>query len=86
MEINMQQMAHCICSIICECGRSYTGETGRLPAAWLSKCRQIHKECLIEKSLLVHHAYEGRRVGWDKARILEIESSRRYMKFTHGLL
>jgi hypothetical protein len=83
VEINMQQMAHCICSIPCEYGRSYIGETGRLPAVWLSKCRQIPKEGLIQKSLLARHAYDRHRVGWDKARILEIESSSRYMKLTH---
>jgi hypothetical protein len=30
--------------------------------------------CLLEKSKLAQHAYEeGHRVGWDDARILEIE-------------
>jgi hypothetical protein len=37
---------------------------------------------LLEKSKLVQHAYEeGHRVGWDEARILEIESNSRYTKY-----
>jgi hypothetical protein len=40
------------------------------------------KEGLLEKSKLVQHAYEeGHRVGWDEARILEIESNSRYRKY-----
>jgi hypothetical protein len=34
------------------------------------------REGLLEKSKLAQHAYEeGHRVGWDAARILEIESN-----------
>jgi hypothetical protein len=37
---------------------------------------------LLAKSKLAQHAYEeGHRVGWDDARILEIESSSRYRKY-----
>jgi hypothetical protein len=40
------------------------------------------KEGLIEKSKLVQHAYEkGHRVVWDEARILEIDSNSRHMKY-----
>jgi hypothetical protein len=39
------------------------------------------KEGLLEKSELAQHAYEeDHRVGWDDARILEIESNSRYRK------
>jgi hypothetical protein len=39
------------------------------------------QEGLLEKSKLAQHAYEeGHRVGWDDARILEIESNGRYRK------
>jgi hypothetical protein len=35
----------------------------------------------LEKSKLAQHAHgEGHRVGWDEARILEIESNSRYGK------
>jgi hypothetical protein len=44
-------------------------------------------EYLLEKSKLAQHAYEeGHKVGWDEARILEIESHnrcRKYKKSTH---
>jgi hypothetical protein len=37
---------------------------------------------ILEKSKLAQHAYEeGHRVGWDEARILEIESNSRYRRF-----
>jgi hypothetical protein len=37
---------------------------------------------LLEKSKLAQHAYEeGHWVGWDEARILEIESNSRYRKY-----
>jgi hypothetical protein len=37
---------------------------------------------LLEKSELAQHAYEeGHKVGWDDARILEIESNSRYRKY-----
>jgi hypothetical protein len=40
------------------------------------------KEGLLEKSKLAQHAHEeGHRVGWDDARILEIESISRYRKY-----
>jgi hypothetical protein len=40
------------------------------------------KEGLLEKSKLAQHAYEeGHRVGWDEARVLEIETNSRYRKY-----
>jgi hypothetical protein len=77
-----QQTAQCICSISCECCRSYIGETGRTLAMWLHEHRHNLKEVLLEKSKLAQHAYdEGHKVGWDEARILEIESNSRYRKY-----
>jgi hypothetical protein len=36
----------------------------------------------LEKSKLAQHAHEeGHRIGWDDARILEIESNSRYRKY-----
>jgi hypothetical protein len=40
------------------------------------------QEGLLEKSKQAQHAYEeGRSVGWDEARILDIESNSRYVKY-----
>jgi hypothetical protein len=63
-----QQMARCIYSIPCECGRSYSGKTGRPLATQLSEHRHHLKEDVLEKSKLAQHAYEeGHRVGCDEA-------------------
>jgi hypothetical protein len=40
------------------------------------------KQGLLEKSKLARHAYEeGHKVGWDEARILNIESHSKYRKY-----
>jgi hypothetical protein len=87
-ERDPQQMAQCVYSIACECGRSYMGETGRPLAVWLREHRHNLKEALLEKFKLAQHAYEeGHRVGvWDEARTLEIESNsshRKYKELAH---
>jgi hypothetical protein len=77
-----QQTAKSICSIPCECGTSYIGETGRPLAVRLREHRYNLKEGLLEKSKLAQHTYEeDHRVGRDDARILEIESNSRYRKY-----
>jgi hypothetical protein len=77
-----QQMTQCIYSIPCECGRNYIGKTGSLLAVQLLEHRHYLKESLLEKTKLAQHAYaKGHRVGWDEARILEIESNSRYRKY-----
>jgi hypothetical protein len=84
---DLQQTAQCVYSILCECGRSYIGETGRPLAARLRGCSHNPKEGLPEKSKLAQHAYEdGHRVGWDEASILEIESNRRYRIYKESAL
>jgi predicted GIY-YIG superfamily endonuclease len=82
-ERDPQQTAQCIYSILCECGRSYTGETGRPLAVRLRKHKHSLKECVLEKSKLVLHVYEEgyNRLGSDDARISEIESNSRYSKY-----
>jgi hypothetical protein len=48
----------------------------------LHEHRHNLKEGLLEKSKLDPHAYEeGRRVGWNEARILESESISRQKKY-----
>jgi hypothetical protein len=70
LERDPQQMAKSVYSIPCECGSSYTGETGRPLAVQLLEHRHSLKEDLLEKSKLAQDAYEeGHRVGWDEARI-----------------
>jgi hypothetical protein len=82
LERDLQQMAKCIYSIPCECGRSYIVETDRSLAMWLHEHRHNLKEDLLAKSKLAQHAYEeGHRVGWDEVRILETESYSRYRKY-----
>jgi hypothetical protein len=49
-ERDPQQKAERVCSIPCECGRSYIGETGRLLAMRLRKIRHNLREGLLEKS------------------------------------
>jgi hypothetical protein len=75
-------MAQCVYSIPCECGRRYIGETGRPLIVQLREDRHNIKQGLLEKSKLAQHAYEkNHRVGWDEARILEIESNNKYKKY-----
>jgi hypothetical protein len=58
------------------------GETGRPLAQRLREHRHSLKEGLIQKSKLAQHAYdEGHEIGWDEARILEVENNSRYRKY-----
>jgi hypothetical protein len=62
-----QQMAQCVYRSPCECGRSYTGETGRPLAVRAREPRHNLRQGLLEKSKLAQHAYEERhRVGCSK--------------------
>jgi hypothetical protein len=50
------------------------GGTGRPLATWLYEHRHSLRESPLEKLKVVQPAYEeGHRVGWDEAKILEIE-------------
>jgi hypothetical protein len=57
-ERDPRQTAQCVYSIPCECGRRYTGETGRPLAVQLHEHRHNLKEGLLEKSKLAQHAFE----------------------------
>jgi hypothetical protein len=82
-ERDPQQTARCVYSISCECGTSYSGGTGRPLALRLHEHKHNLREGLLGKS---KHAYEeGHRVGWDEARILEIESNSRYRKYNRHI-
>jgi hypothetical protein len=81
-ERDPQQRAQCVYIIPCECGRSYTGETGRPLVVRLREHRHSLKQGLLKNSKLAKHAYEeGHKVGWDKTRILDIGSHSKYRKF-----
>jgi len=57
-------MTNCVYSIPCECGRSYTGETGR---QWTTRLREYRQnlEGHLERSKVEQHAYEqGHRIVW----------------------
>jgi predicted GIY-YIG superfamily endonuclease len=70
LERELQQMAHCVYSIPCECGRSYIGETGRALTVRLCEHDHNFKDGLLEISKLSKHAYdEGHKVIWDEAMI-----------------
>jgi hypothetical protein len=80
-ERDPQKTANYVYSIACECGECYTGKTGRPLAMRL--CEHMHnlKKGLPEISTLAQDAYEEcHMVGWNEARILEIESNSRYRK------
>jgi hypothetical protein len=64
-----QQMAQCVYSTPCGCGRSYIGETGRLRAVWLRDHRHNLKKGLPEQG----------RLG--RSQDLEIENNSRHRKY-----
>jgi hypothetical protein len=51
LERDPQQMAHCIYSISCECGRSYIGKTGRPLAVQLHEPRCNLKEHVLKNQI-----------------------------------
>jgi hypothetical protein len=80
-ERNPQHTAQCVYSIPTECGRSYTGDTGKPLTMQLHEQRCNFKDGLLEISKLAQHSYDGRRVLWDEGSVLEIESNSRYRKY-----
>jgi hypothetical protein len=82
LEGDSLQTAQCIYNVPCECGRSYIGESGGPIAMRLLEHRHNLQQGLQGKSKLAQHAHEeGHIVGWDDARILDIESNSRYRKY-----
>jgi hypothetical protein len=63
-ERDPQQTAQCVYSIPCECGRSYTGETGRPLPVRLREHKHNLQQGLLATSKLAQRAYEeGHRVA-----------------------
>jgi hypothetical protein len=69
-EGNLQQRAHCICSIPCETGIPLAMQLHNLRESLLPKLKVVQPAC-----------EEGHMVGWDEAKILELESNSRPRKY-----
>jgi hypothetical protein len=83
---DLLETRHCIYSIPCECGRCYIGETGRPLGVRLKEHQYNLKQGLLDKSKLAQHAYEGHRVCWKEATVLQVESNiiwRKYKEAAH---
>jgi hypothetical protein len=78
-ERDPQQTAQCVYSIPCECGEATLVK--QVDPVWFREHRHNLKEGLLGKSKLAQHAFEGHKVEWDEATILEIGSNTRYRKF-----
>jgi predicted GIY-YIG superfamily endonuclease len=73
--------ADCNWSIACECGRSYTGETGRPWAMRIRKHLRNLEVGHLERSRLAQHLFEeSHLVLWEEAIILETEKNPVYRK------
>jgi predicted GIY-YIG superfamily endonuclease len=78
----VQDMRQCIYSIPCECGRCYTGETGRPLGIRIREHMNNLKQGLMEKSRLAKHAYEeGHRTQWMEAKTVQIETNKICKKY-----
>jgi hypothetical protein len=81
LERDPRQTAQCICSIPCECGRSYIGETGRPLTVRLGEHRPNLQQSSRKIKISPTCLWRESQIGWDDARTLEIESNRRYRKY-----
>jgi predicted GIY-YIG superfamily endonuclease len=77
-----QNIANCVYSIACECGRSYTGETRRPLVVRLCEQRQNLEEGHLERSRVVQHAFgENHHIVWKEAKSLETETNSVYRNY-----
>jgi predicted GIY-YIG superfamily endonuclease len=77
-----QETVNCVYSIPCQCGKSYTGETGRPWAVRLQEHRQNVEEGHLERSRLAQHSFEKNHcIVWKEAKILEVEINSVYRKY-----
>lgn len=76
-----QQTAYCVCRAACECGRSYTGETG----GPLAVRRGEHRRNLqghLEKSRIAQFVFEEEHpTACNLGKILQIEKYSVYRKY-----
>jgi hypothetical protein len=70
-----------VCTVPCQCGKSYTGETGRPWAVRLGENMQ-NVEGHLERSRLAQHSFEKNHcIVWKEAKILEVEINSVYRKY-----
>jgi predicted GIY-YIG superfamily endonuclease len=80
-----QNMANCVYSIACECGRSYTGETRRPLVVRLREQRQNLEEGNLERSKVVQHACgQNHHIVWKEAKSLETKINSVYRKYNEA--
>jgi hypothetical protein len=76
-----QQAKQCLCSIPCDCGRCYIGETSRALEVRIKEHKYNLSQVLLEISKLAQHAYEeGHKISWKEAKLLQIEPNTAYRK------
>jgi hypothetical protein len=77
-----QQTKQRVYSIPCDCGRCYIRETGRPLEVRIEEHKHNLTQGLLEKSKLAQHAYEdGQKLGWNEAKVLQIDSNTTYRKY-----
>jgi hypothetical protein len=78
-----QNIANCVYSIACECGRSYyTGETRKPLVVRLREQKQNLEEGHLERSKAVQHAFgENHHTVWKEAKSLDTETNSVYRNY-----
>jgi len=77
-----QDTRNCLYCILCKCGRSYNGETGRPCAVTLREHMRNLEVGHLERSRLAQHSFdENHHVLWEEAMILETEKKPAYRKY-----
>jgi predicted GIY-YIG superfamily endonuclease len=78
----LEQTMQCVCSIPCECGRCYIGETSRPLQVRIKEHKHNLRQGLLEKPRLAKLAYEeGHKICWNEARVLQTEPNIIYRKY-----
>jgi len=77
-------IANCVHSIACECGKSYIGETRRQLVVRLREHRQNLEESHLERSIVQHAFGENHRIVWKKAKSLETETNSLYSNYNEA--
>jgi hypothetical protein len=77
-----QQTKQCVCSIPCDCGRCYIGETSGPVEVSIKEYKYNLTQSLLQKSKLAQHVYkEGHKICWNEAKVLQIEPNTTYRKY-----
>jgi predicted GIY-YIG superfamily endonuclease len=73
-------------NIPCNCGRYYIGETSRPIEGRIKEHKYNLTQGLLDKSKLAQHVYEGCKICWKEAKVLQIEPNttcKKYKKSAH---